>query len=283
MGRLFADSWSDLTEAIGDLITTAIAFLQYYLVVSWFAKVSRGIDECECDSKWFSFLLNGKNLLAALGTLAYMAGGLALILIGEYGVFNTYQDLVTFVSCLGFGICGTYFILRAHRNTNVLEMSIETYTVLRRSRVTSYVLLICGLFATVFSGLSLFGSPRISDYVNVMETKYYICHQVPCLVSFLIRVIFIVTLPNWALSYMFSSPPEQELHLVPLNGTSTSAGRSISKHSSSNPTTGYRAVATTSEDDTTTNITNYMATSTSRSGTAAAATQSGPIDVIVHD
>jgi hypothetical protein len=204
-----------MSEAVGDLITTTIALLQYYFVISWFRQLTQSQDSHHLC--WYMFLLAPTNILILILCMIYISGGAWLIVAGRYNQFNTYQDAVTLGACLLYGILGLWYVIRAHMNANVLDMSVESYTVLRRSRLTSGVLSICCLFASVFSALSLFGS-GVSDYVNVnvMETKYYICHRIPCLVSFLIRVVFIVTLPNWALSWMFSSPPERDLHLIPI-------------------------------------------------------------------
>lgn len=111
-------------------------------------------------------------------------------------------------------------MIRTVSGVNVLDVSYGTLTVIRRSRVTIYILAVCGVLAVTFSALSAFSS--IADYVNVLESKYYACHRLPCLVSFFLRIVFLVFLPNCAVSYLFSSPPERQIHLLPV-------GRSLSK------------------------------------------------------
>lgn len=158
-----------------------------------------------CPSKLKLYALISPLVLIIL----YVIVGLILIIEGQYAVFNAYQDAITLIACISYLFIGTYFLFQAHHRTNLLNISIETYTVLERLKsTTGYLLISCAIFAIILASLSLFGPEPLATYVNVMETKYYICHRISCLVTFLIRVVFIVSLPNWAISFTFSSPED---------------------------------------------------------------------------
>jgi hypothetical protein len=45
LARRFHGSWEDSYEYIGDLVTTTLSFIQYYLLVLWFKRASHAIDD----------------------------------------------------------------------------------------------------------------------------------------------------------------------------------------------------------------------------------------------
>lgn len=269
LGRVFANRWSEQAEAIGDLITTAIAFMQYFFVILWFHRIAaKSGDRCiddDFDDDDGSATYRGSSphlglavMIAA--TIFYLTFGGVLAAQHRFEQFRQYQDLFTFTACTIFFLIGGYRMWYAHRHTNVLDISMETYSVLERSRWTGYVLAGCCFISMASTGISVFGGAQLAKFLNVMDTKYYVCHEWPCLINFFIRLVCMIILPNWLLSYTFSSPSEQNLYLVPLSrgtvvggapmvigefgGVTSSSPRKDSSEPSSSASSIHRALLT---------------------------------------
>ena len=284
--RFFDGWWSDTWESVGDLVTSSIAFIQYFLVVLWFLRSSWHYDEHKrhyeqigrfaprrsvaiglpsaaeaallaiedgdfsCSDAESSSVCHNNNDCDACSDhidedsdaatpfrlkpsisvfvmsllIPYNVVGLVLIFGKcDLGVFRYFQNSVMFIATGLFLLCGVYSMIYVQRNTNVLDITPEFYSVLQRSKIIIYVLTVCAMFSLVLSGLSIFARSSISAWTDVMETRYYSCHRLPCLINFFMRIIFLVAIPNCAVSFMFSSPREQDLFLLPVDNTRSSA------------------------------------------------------------
>jgi hypothetical protein len=127
------------------------------------------------------------------------------------GHMALYQDAFSLAISVVFLLVGVLYIVKTWR-LNPLHLSHDQYTIIKRSKFIAPLLLVACITSAALSWLSF-----LPGEVNVMETKYYSCHKMPCLISFLLRVVFVVALPNACISFLFSAPTS-ELHIVPVTG-----------------------------------------------------------------